>query len=345
MHSILITSVGGPPGRNTLLSLLEAKRYSVVVADADPFAVGIYEEQIPGYVVPRGDAPAFVAAILKIIEKHSIRVVVPCIEPDVLALAKNQAAIRAAGAEILVPPLTVLQTGLHKGRATTLAVKSGSLAPRTLCLSPGQYSRDEVLDFLKGLDTGAVVKPSVSYGMKGVLITSEPNEALYYLDQLEVDAVVQERIPGASGSMHMVGLIYDGHGRAQRKFVSRSIRTLFENGGPATGGITVHEPDLVERSIAVLEEIGEWRGPAGVEWIMDPRDGLFKFIEINPRLWGYSSLTTGSGTNFAEALVELALGHELTPDPGYGIGIAMLRTIQDVIIKTPTFPIPSASGA
>jgi len=71
-----------------------------------------------------------------------------------------------------------------------------------------------------------------------------------------------------------------------------------------------------------------------VEWMLDPRDARFKYIEINPRLWGYSSLSVGAGARFHECLVELTLGNDLEDDPGFKEGVVMMRTTFDVMFET-----------
>jgi predicted ATP-grasp superfamily ATP-dependent carboligase len=69
----------------------------------------------------------------------------------------------------------------------------------------------------------------------------------------------------------------------------------------------------------------------------DPRDGELKLIEVNPRLWGYGYLATASGCRIAEALVDVALGHDPGPDPGYRVGVTLLRSTVDVCLPEPPF--------
>lgn len=342
MDRILVTAVGGPPGRNALLALKSTGRYDLYVADADPMAVSLYDQGLPSYVFPPANDDSFVSTLEKVIRENQIQVVLPCIEPEIEVMVANARQIRAAGAEILAPEKGVLGRGLHKGDATVTAGDVGVGIPRTLSIKTGCFDRSSAETFVDSLDTGVVVKPSVSHGMKGVLLTEDVEAALQYAGGLPCDFVIQELIPAKTGAMHMVGMVYDGAGNLCRSFVSRSICTLFENGGPATGGVSIECPELIEKTAAVLQAVGRWKGPAGVEWMLDPRDGEFKFVEINPRIWGYSSLATGAGANFASYVVDLALGKDIGPDPGYKKNVAMLRTFQDVIFEQPDFPYPSS---
>ena len=40
-----------------------------------------------------------------------------------------------------------------------------------------------------------------------------------------------------------------------------------------------------------------FRGICEVEFIRDPRDGVFKFLEVNPRIWGWHSIALRAGVN------------------------------------------------
>lgn len=340
MDRILVTAVGAPPGRNAFLALKSAGRYDLYAADADPMAVSLHDQDVPSFVLPSASGESFVAELEKVIRENRIQVVLPCIEPEIEVMVANAQRLREAGAEILLPEEDVLARGLHKGNATAVAGGVGVGIPKTLAVRAGCFDQSSATEFVASLETGVVVKPCVSHGMKGVLLTEDAEEALLYAKGLTSDFVIQELIPAKVGGMHLVALAYDREGTLCRSFASRSICTLFENGGPATGGITVEVPDLVEKTAAVLQAVGKWKGPAAVEWLLDPRDGEFKFVEINPRIWGYSSLATGAGANFASYVVDLALGKDIGPDPGYKKNVAMLRTFQDVIFEQPEFSYP-----
>jgi predicted ATP-grasp superfamily ATP-dependent carboligase len=175
--------------------------------------------------------------------------------------------------------------------------------------------------------------------MQNTYVVHSLEEALNVLKAAKRNVLLQEYIPGGVGSMHMVGLLYDREGKLRRSFVSRSIKTLYPNGGPATAGISVDLPELIEDTQRLLKKIGEWRGPVGVEWMLDPRDNKMKFIEINPRLWGYGSLATGAGINFPADTVELALGHNINHASAYRVGVTMIRTTQDLIFERCPFEI------
>jgi len=59
-----------------------------------------------------------------------------------------------------------------------------------------------------------------------------------------------------------------------------------------------------------------------VEFKVDPRDGLPKLMEINPRFWGSLSLAIHAGVNFPLLLHKMARGKRFDPVEQYRTGIA-----------------------
>ena len=70
----------------------------------------------------------------------------------------------------------------------------------------------------------------------------------------------------------------------------------------------------------LLEKIG-WFGVAMVEFKVDPRDGLAKLMEINPRFWGSLALAIQAGVNFPLLLHKMAMGVHFDPVETYRPGV------------------------
>ncbi|MCE9599006.1 MAG: ATP-grasp domain-containing protein [Spirochaetia bacterium] len=222
---------------------------------------------------------------------------------------------------------------------TQRAFDLGIPCPGTLRIKPTALQMSTLGEFQKQYPLPWIVKPVQGHGMRGVFLVESIAEAVKQLQSADSDCLIQECIPGAIGSMHLVGLLFNRDGKVIRRFSSHSIRTLYANGGPATAGISKNLPELIRTTERIFESLGGWRGPANVEWMLDPRDGRFKFIEVNPRLWGYGFLAVGAGVNFPVALVEAALGRDPGADPGFKDGITMVRTTHDLIFDACPFDV------
>jgi predicted ATP-grasp superfamily ATP-dependent carboligase len=58
-----------------------------------------------------------------------------------------------------------------------------------------------------------------------------------------------------------------------------------------------------------------------VEFKIDPRDGLPKLMEINPRFWGSLALAIHAGVNFPYLLYRMSRGETIAPVEHYKEGI------------------------
>lgn len=341
---VLVTAVGAPPGLNTLRFLHESGKYRLVAADADPLCTGLY--QFAGFgvtcaVLPKAsNSDEYLKAVCGLIEEHNISAIIPCIEEEILVLAQNCEKIKASGANVLLPNYEVLRVASNKALSTQVAGKNDIPCPKGVII-PKQCDTWEVSkileSFAKTCSLPWIVKPVYGHGMIGITEAATLDKACQACESAETELFVQEYIPGKVGSMHLVGLLYDWDGRVVCRFSSRSFRTLYPTGGPATAGISIHLPELITQTERLLSCIGSWKGPAAVEWMLDPRDGRFKYIEINARLWGYSSLAVCAGSRFHEWLADLTLGNGPVHDPGFREGVVMMRTTHDVLFQTCPF--------
>jgi predicted ATP-grasp superfamily ATP-dependent carboligase len=57
-----------------------------------------------------------------------------------------------------------------------------------------------------------------------------------------------------------------------------------------------------------------------VEFKVDPRDGIPKLMEVNPRFWGSLQLAIYSGVDFPNLILKMAMGEEVAPVMEYQAG-------------------------
>jgi len=343
MDTVLVTAVGAPPGLNCIRSLSETGRFRLVAADADQRSPALYMHG-EHVILPRASDRAYLPMIVEAIRKFGIDVIMPCIEEELFTLVQAKDQIRQAGARLLAPEPSILARACDKGECTKLAAANGIDCPKTAPL-PHSLGAQELKARLSAFASACpppwIVKPIYGHGMRDVIRVHSIAEAVQALERIRADALVQEFIPSPVGNMFIVGLMCGPDGEVKRRFSSRSIQTLYPEGGPATAGIAVRRDDIIEETVRLLTLVGGWRGPAMVEWLRDVRDGSMKFIEINPRIWGYSYLATGAGLNFPEAAVDLCMGRSIPADPGFREGTTMIRVTRDLIFDQPPYPPPA----
>ena len=336
-----MTAVGAPPGLNAVRALVESGMCEVIAGDADPRSPGLYQFATQNVLLPlASDEDSYLSALIDLTRTRAVSVILPCLEDEVAVLAKRRAELEAEGARLLLPDAKKVRGVTDKGACTRIASINGIACPLSQVLPENSLLAERKIllqEFLRICPLPWIIKPVWGHGMKGVTHVVSLDEALVASSATSAELLVQEFIPGPVGSMYLAGLLYDGEGKVVRRFSSRSIRTLFPSGGPATAGVTVHRPDMLAETERLVQLIGTWRGPLNAEWMLDPRDGKLKFIEINPRMWGYGYLATGAGLNFPSSIVNLALGRDIGPDPGFREGVTLLRTTTDLIFDAVPF--------
>ncbi|WP_141372543.1 carboxylate--amine ligase [Cellulomonas cellasea] len=157
-------------------------------------------------------------------------------------------------------------------------------------------------------------------GKKKVFEISEPAE----LDQLWVSLagagfrgrfVVQELIPGDDTQMRSITAYVDSRGEIT---LLCSAHVLLEEHTPSGLGnpaamITTRIDPMLEQARRFLTETG-YVGFANFDVKVDPRDGSYRFFEVNPRIGRNNYYVTAAGANPMRFLVEDRVeGHAVEP--------------------------------
>ena len=177
----------------------------------------------------------------------------------------------------------------------------------------GILSRDEAAALLSSPDRSVVIKPTTDVGaatdIHHATTVAELDEAIRVCRQRQGDYLLQEHIPGPADAMHMVTVVLSRSSRLMAAFTARKLRHWPVTGGVTACGLSTRQPELLDIVMPFFRRCG-WHGPAEVELKRDPRDGVFKVIEINPRFPGYLRLAAACGVDMPLLAVRAALGAE-----------------------------------
>src|SRR5699024_5763206 len=116
--------------------------------------------------------------------------------------------------------------------------------------------------------------------------------------------VLQEMIPGDDTAMLSVTAYVDSRGEVT---LLGGAQVLLEEHTPGALGnpaamFTTELPEVFEQSVRFLAHTG-YRGYANFDVKIDPRDGVAKFLEVNPRIGRNNYYMTAAGANVAEPVV------------------------------------------
>lgn len=238
-------------------------------------------------------------------QRHRLEdlVVVPYVETDVLDLMTDKARFTALCAELGVPhPRTVtVRAGLVRAADVDLAypvvVKAASTA---------EYHHVEFA------------------GKKKVEVAATPAELEAILGRIAGagfggELVVQEFVPGGDDEMAAVNLMSWPDGAARFALFGQVLLEEYTPGalGNSVAQITGPSEETVENARRLVDHVG-WRGFANIDVKRDPRDGVYRFLELNPRVGRSGYSVTAAGYNVARMYVEAFI--EQVPREGFTAG-------------------------
>jgi predicted ATP-grasp superfamily ATP-dependent carboligase len=149
-----------------------------------------------------------------------------------------------------------------------------------------------------GRGTGQI---SVSYALN----PSHLRDWIHSSDEASYPVLVQERVVGEGVGVFLLtweevlrGVV--GHRRIREKPPSGGVSVVRES--------TTVSPDLLEKSLELLRQLGWSDGVAMVEYKVDPTTGMAWLMEINGRFWGSLQLAVNAGVNFPALLLRCAQG-------------------------------------
>ncbi len=330
MKTVMVTAVGAPPGLTTAKIL--AKNYRVIVVDADKYACGLYISGVVPYIVPVADGEGYIDRLVEICVLEKVDVLVSCYETETLVISEQRRRFVDVGVRMLLAEHEILLKCIDKYETARQAERAAVPYPKTLLVSD--------VAGIEASDIGfpAVLKPVVGSGGVGVSYPENRAEAIEAYRQLNRKSILQELIPGGAGSVYLVACLYDRQSKLKASFVSRSLKTLNREGGPAVVGEAVIDNDLRNMGIQLIESLGKFVGMAAIEFKIDSRDSLPKLLEINPRLWGYSRLAYASGINFHKMVVQLALDEDVEEQHSYKTDTLMVRHYDDRVFSREALP-------
>jgi D-aspartate ligase len=306
----------------------------VVREPAEPLACASrYAEA--SFAWPAGDAEARVAFLCDLAAREGLHgwALIPTAD-ETAALVARHHDLLARHFTHTTPPWEVLRWAYDKRLTHALAERLNVDCPRTFC--PADAEQLAALD----LAFPVVLKPAVKESFnrltaaKAWRVDSRSELVERYADACALvppeTLLVQELLPGGGeDQFSFAALCLDGEPVAS--LTARRTRQYPADFGRASTYVeTVDCAEIVDPSRRLLREL-RYTGLIELEFKRDPRDGLLKLLDMNPRLWGWHTLCGRAGVDFPYLLWLLACGRPL-PATRARPGVGWLRLTTD----TPT---------
>ena len=284
---------------------------------------------------PEMDEPGQVDYLIQIAQKYGLLewALIPTDDDSVSLIARHHNQL-ADYYLLTTPPWKVIHKLTDKRCLNKLAAENGVPHPWTAY----PKNRDE----LAGLSCNypVILKPAERLGfnpfvhekawkvMNDVELMRRYDEACQYVSPELV--MVQEWIPGAGEEQYSyAGLFQDGQPLVELS-ARRTRQYPRDFGRFSTFVETIDQPDLEESARRLLAVLN-YTGLIEIEFKRDPRNGLFKVLDANPRVWGWHTIGQHVGLDFSYLLWQMIHGEPICKQRG-PTGIKWARLMTDLFV-------------
>jgi D-aspartate ligase len=284
---------------------------------------------------PSGDDRTELDLLLNLARKHGLRdwVLFPT-DDHAVGLISRHHEVLASQYRISVPPWDQLRHLCDKRLLHHNARELEIAQPRTAW----PRTREE----LSELDCSfpAILKPATRLRRSSLVVPKawrvEDRASLFMrFDEASAlvgpgNLMVQEIIPATGeGQISYAAVCRDGYPLAS--IVAREKRQYPRDFGQFSTFVeSAEEPKVVHSAVRLLTSL-RFTGLVEIEFKQDPRDGEFKLLDVNPRVWGWHTLSRRAGVDFPYLLWLLVQGQTFPVVHGRS-GVRWMHTTADVAI-------------
>jgi D-aspartate ligase len=264
---------------------------------------------------PLDDARRQVEFLLELAATEKLKdwVLFPTDDEDVVLFARHHELL-SAHYQLTTPPWEVVRWLCDKRLLYQLAKDLALERPWTFC----PRNREEIV--LLDCPFPVILKPAMRVAFNRL----SADKAWRFEDRASLLAGYDEACKLMDPELLMIQEIVPGWGEAQFSFAA-----LCEDGSPVASIVarrtrqfpmdfgrfstyveTIDEPQVVGPALRLLAAI-RFTGLAEVEFKRDPRDGQLKLLDVNPRVWGWHTLSNRAGVDFPYLLWRLVRGESV----------------------------------
>ena len=187
---------------------------------------------------------------------------------------------------------------------------------------------------LEELELPVIIKPRshlhMVLGQKNIILSNQKDVDSFFEkfgDKLD-NLIAQEVIIGDDDQQRVCNCVFDTDSKLIQAFTFIRLSLSPSHYGVTSYALSEHNEKIIGLSKTLGKELG-YIGPAMIEFKKDARDGIYKYIEINPRFGLCNFFDTSCGINNPYAVYLLAQGKASTDQPKMKSNVIFLSAYED----------------
>ena len=326
------------PGVPVIRALRDSKKFDVriIALVYETLEPGIYMDGIADRVYmmpyPSNGIQAVYYRLAEINKEVGIDVIIPNFDSELIPMIRLQEDLKKLGINMLLPS----QENYDERDKSVLPVfgeKYGVKIPKSYPLS----TAGDISQVMREMKYPVMIKGN----LYDAAIAYTEEQAIYQFYKISqkwgLPVILQEFVKGTEVNVVALG---DGEGKTIAAVPMR--KQYITDKGKAWGGITIANEEMLKLTDHIISSM-KWSGGMELELILTEENELF-VIEINPRIPAWVYLAVGAGQNIPEALVELAIGENVSPKTEYKVGTMFVRYSYDNIAHIEDFQEITTTG-
>jgi len=247
--------------------------------------------------------------------------------------------------EVILPDHATVEKLLTKHGLRQAALECGIPAPKTIY----PHNSDEMAYLAEEIDFPVILKPTESLywhkpeiasllstgvlaGRAKVVLCRDKKELIDTYQKIAVyddRMVIQEVIPGEDERLVYFASYTNRNSETIASFAGRKIRVIPAGFGSASYVKTYYDPALKEVALKLLSGV-KYQGLSGIEFKLDPRDNLYKLVEVNARFGLWDGLSVKLGIDLPHIYYLDALELPVEPRHTYAEGVIWVDYFRDI---------------
>lgn len=336
-RKILLTGAGAPGGPGIIKALQPF--FDLVVSDCNPLASGRFLNE--SFVqLPKAGDENFIPFVFNFCFQNDIELIFPLVTKELFKFSLEKERFLANNIHILVSDHERLRIANDKGRLYQHLAAHGIVVPGFEIVRSVDHLRMAAKN-LGYPHLPVCIKPTISNGSRGVRILQEtideydllfnykPDHLFTSLQKIcEIlygktfpELLVSEYLPGIEFSIDSI--VTAG---IPQLIIPRSRIKM--NGGISVQGTFIQHKPIIDYCHQILRSL-HLTGPIGLQ-VKEDKNGVFKLLEINPRIQGTSTAALGMGLNLPAIAVNQAFNPTNLKVPELQWGKSFIRYYQEL---------------